>query len=49
MLKKLIAAEGCSCGNGRTGETPEALLRKLTASPAESEHPVAEFNYYFLI
>ncbi|KAA0562289.1 hypothetical protein F0342_17900 [Bacillus sp. CH30_1T] len=27
-----------SCGNSWTGETPEAQLRRLTASPAESEH-----------
>jgi hypothetical protein len=38
-----------SCGNSWTGETPEAQPRRLTASPAESEHPVAEINYYFLI
>jgi hypothetical protein len=37
-----------SCGNSWTGETPEAQPRRLTASPAESEHPVAEINYYFL-
>ncbi|MGM0754033.1 MAG: hypothetical protein ACQET6_19155, partial [Bacillota bacterium] len=30
-------------------ETPEAQPRRLTASPAESEHPVAEINYYFLL
>jgi hypothetical protein len=38
-----------SCGNSWTGETPEAQPRRLTASPAESEHPVAEINYYFLL
>ncbi|TYS77991.1 hypothetical protein FZC85_09355 [Rossellomorea aquimaris] len=38
-----------SCGNSWTGETPEAKPRRLTASPAESEHPVAEINYYFLL
>ncbi|TYS73218.1 hypothetical protein FZC85_23165 [Rossellomorea aquimaris] len=38
-----------SCGNSWTGETPEAQPRRLTASPAESEHPGAEINYYFLL
>jgi len=38
-----------SCGNSWTGETPQAQPRRLTASPAESEHPVVEINYYFLI
>jgi len=38
-----------SCGNSWTGETPEAQPRRLTASPAESEHPVAEINYYFRV
>jgi hypothetical protein len=38
-----------SCGNSWTGETTEAKPRRLTASPAESEHPVAEINYYFLL
>jgi hypothetical protein len=37
-----------SCGNSWTGETPEAKPRRLTASPAESEHPGTEINYYFL-
>jgi hypothetical protein len=38
-----------SCGNSWAGETPEAQPRRLTASPAESEHPVAEINHYFLL
>jgi hypothetical protein len=38
-----------SCGNSWTGETPQAEPRRLTASPAESEHPGAEINYYFLL
>ncbi len=38
-----------SCGNSWTGETPEAQPMRLTASPAESEHPGAEINYYFLL
>jgi hypothetical protein len=38
-----------SGGNSWTGETPEAQPRRLTASPAESEHPGAEINYYFLL
>jgi hypothetical protein len=51
MLRKLIGAEGCSTPAGIAGQvrTPEAEPRRLTASPAESEHPGAEINYYFLL
>ena len=45
MLRKLIGAEGCSTPAGIAGQVRP---RRLTASPAESEHPVAEINYYFL-
>ncbi|WP_394174383.1 hypothetical protein [Guptibacillus hwajinpoensis] len=39
-----------SCGTSRTGETPQAQCfcapRRLSARPAESEHPEAEINHY---
>jgi hypothetical protein len=38
-----------SCGNSWSGETPETQPRRLPASPAESEHPGAEINYYFRV
>ncbi|TKD69179.1 hypothetical protein FBF83_14330 [Pseudalkalibacillus hwajinpoensis] len=40
-----------SCGTSGTGETPQARCscapRRLSARPAESEHPGAEINHYF--
>ncbi|PLT27542.1 hypothetical protein CUU66_23335 [Peribacillus deserti] len=33
-----------SCGSSGTGETPQAKLRRLSARPAESEHPVVEIT-----
>ncbi|PLT27857.1 hypothetical protein CUU66_21695 [Peribacillus deserti] len=36
-----------SCGSSGTGETPQAKPRRLTARPAESEHPGAEINLLF--
>jgi hypothetical protein len=46
MLRKLILAAGGSTPAGIAGQVRP---RRLTASPAESEHPVAEINYYFLL
>jgi len=35
-----------SCRSSGTGETPQALApRRLTAHPAESEHPEAEISF----
>ncbi|PLT29440.1 hypothetical protein CUU66_13135 [Peribacillus deserti] len=36
-----------SCGSSGTGETPQAKPRRLSARPAESEHPVVEINPLF--
>ncbi|TKD66434.1 hypothetical protein FBF83_20015 [Pseudalkalibacillus hwajinpoensis] len=39
-----------SCGTSGAVETPQARLsvpRRLSARPAESEHPVAEINHHF--
>ncbi|WP_026695933.1 hypothetical protein [Peribacillus kribbensis] len=33
-------------GISGTGETPQAKLRRLTARPAESEHPGVEINHH---
>jgi hypothetical protein len=37
-----------SCGRSGTGETPQAKPRRLTARPAESEHPGVEIKNYSL-
>ncbi|PLT31283.1 hypothetical protein CUU66_03680 [Peribacillus deserti] len=36
-----------SCGSSGTGETPQAKPRRLSARPAESEHPVVEISPLF--
>ncbi|TKD68825.1 hypothetical protein FBF83_16650 [Pseudalkalibacillus hwajinpoensis] len=39
-----------SCGTSGTAETTQArpsVSRRLSARPAESEHPVADINHHF--
>jgi hypothetical protein len=47
-MGKLIGAEGCETPAGRAGQVRLLMAqsaRRLTARPAESEHPGAEINH----